>query len=111
MGEARNKKDAHNRAYLDTAQYLESCDSELWGQWSAKKQSNMIVKGTMTAHVVFDVDPRTDEELRETVWESRESHLYKRAKAMVERERQKAEKARELLRRNAGVKEIGRAHV
>lgn len=105
MGEARNKKDAHNRAYLDTAQYLESCDSELWGQWSAKKQSNMIVKGTMTAHVVFDVDPRTDEELRETVWESRESHLYKRAKAMVERERQKAEKARELLRRNAGVKE------
>ena len=104
MGEAKNKKEATNRAYLDTAQYLESCDADLWGQWSLKKQQNQIQKGTIAAHVMFQVDPKTDEELRETVWESKESHLYKRAKAMLDRDRRKFEdeKERQRLRRIAG---------
>lgn len=98
MGEARNKKEAMNRAYLDTAQYLESCDGDLWNIWVEKKKSNLILKGGMPAHVVFDIDPRTDEELRETVWESRDSSLYKRAKAMLAREQEKAEQERDRLR-------------
>lgn len=87
-----------NRAYLDTAQYLESCDGDLWNIWVEKKKSNLILKGGMPAHVVFDIDPRTDEELRETVWESRDSSLYKRAKAMLAREQEKAEQERDRLR-------------
>lgn len=98
MGEAKSKKEASNRAYLDTAQYLESCDADLWNVWTEKKKSNLVMKGAMPAHVVFDVDPRTDEELRETVWESRESHLYKRARAMVAKEEEKAELERDRLR-------------
>jgi HrpA-like RNA helicase len=100
VGEARNKKDAQNRAYLDTSQYLESCDPDLWNQWCDKKALSGNKAGGATAHVVFDVDPRTDEELRETVYESRDSGLYKRAKAMVERDRLKAlaERERQRLR-------------
>lgn len=106
MGEAKNKKDAMNRAYLDTAQYLESCDESLWNSWTEKKTSSLVAKGGMAAHVVFDVDSRTDEELRETVWESRDSYLYKRARAMIEREREKAEKEKErLLSRASGGQE------
>lgn len=103
MGEARNKKDAQNRAYLDVAQYLESCDPDLWGQWTEKKMMSKGSKGgDGGAHIVFDVDPRTDEELRETVWESRDSHLYKRAKAMLAREKEKADREKERLRFRAG---------
>ncbi|KAK4698816.1 hypothetical protein P7C70_g7454, partial [Phenoliferia sp. Uapishka_3] len=104
MGEARNKKDAQNRAYLDVAQYLESCDAQLWGQWSEKKLQTKGGKNDGSAHVVFDVDPRTDEELRETVWESRDSHLYKRAKAMLAKEKEKSdrEKERQRYRRDGG---------
>lgn len=101
MGEAKTKKDASAKAYLDTAQYLEECDASLWSSWVEKKTATMVAKGGLAAHVVFNVDPRTDEELRETVWESRDSHLYKRAKAMVEREREKAAKEKELLRSRA----------
>ena len=61
MGEAKSKKDAMNRAYLDTAQYLESCDATLWGDWCEKKTASMVMKGAMPAHVVFEVDTRTDE--------------------------------------------------
>lgn len=61
MGEAKSKKDAMNRAYLDTAQYLESCDKDLWSTWCEKKTASMVMKGAMPAHVVFEVDTRTDE--------------------------------------------------
>lgn len=92
MGEGKTKKDAMNKAYLDTAQYLESCDADLWKLWLDKKGS--MKGGALEAHVVFEVDAKTDEELRESVHESRESHLYKRAKAMIEDQRVKAEAER-----------------
>lgn len=112
MGESKSKKDAMNRAYLDTAQYLESCDKDLWGSWSEKKTASMVMKGAMPAHVVFEVDAKTDEELRETVWETKESSLYKRAQAMIEREKEKVTKERErqrLLRLDGGRDEVATA--
>ncbi|KAI5476262.1 hypothetical protein MNV49_007899 [Pseudohyphozyma bogoriensis] len=101
MGEARSKKEAQNRAYLDTASYLEDCDPDLWASWVAKKKESAMNKAGVAPYVQFQVDPRTDEELRETVWESRDSQLYKRARAMLERERQKAEEEKERLRQRA----------
>lgn len=101
LGTAHQKKEAANQAYLDTAQYLENCDPSLWGDWIEKKRSSLISKGVVAPHVLFQVDPRTDEELRETVWESRESTLYRRAKTMVERDRKKAEEKREKERLRA----------
>jgi hypothetical protein len=98
MGEAQSKKVAMDKAYLDTAQYLEECDQDLWRMWCDKKNSALVLKGGMPAHVVFEVDAKTDEELRDTVHESRESALYKRAKAMIENEKVKAEAERERVR-------------
>ncbi|KAM0753259.1 P-loop containing nucleoside triphosphate hydrolase protein [Meredithblackwellia eburnea MCA 4105] len=95
MGEARNKKDAQNRAYLDVAQYLESVDADLWKQWTEKKVQGKVAKGEIAPHVTFEVDGKTEDELREMVWESRESQLYQRAKAMLQREREKADKEKE----------------
>lgn len=46
-------------------------------------------------HVVFEVTPDVEEELREAVWESRDGELYRRARDMVEREHEKAVKAKE----------------
>lgn len=102
MGEAPSKKDATSRAYLDVAQYLESCDPDLWTIWTEKKSSLLVSKGVISAHVVFSIDQRTDEELRETVHESRESSLFKRAKAMIQREKERAETER-LKRRYPGM--------
>lgn len=94
MGESRAKKDAQNRAYLDVAQYLESCDPDLWKTWLEKKKTMAVFKGGLPPHIVFTIDDKADDELRETVYESRESSLYARAKAMVRREREKAEQER-----------------
>ncbi|GAA5951587.1 hypothetical protein JCM10213_005411 [Rhodosporidiobolus nylandii] len=95
VGLSRNKKDATNRAYLDTASYLESCDPSLWDGWQQRKLSNQVVKGKAPANVVFEVQDQTEDELREAVYEASESELYRRAEAMVRREREKAAKARE----------------
>lgn len=48
-----------------------------------------MLKGGLPVHVVFEVDAQTDEELRDTVYESRESSLYKRARVMIEAEKEK----------------------
>ncbi|GAA5869564.1 hypothetical protein JCM1840_004460 [Sporobolomyces johnsonii] len=95
VGAARQKKEATNRAYLDTAQYLEGCDADLWNDWEEKKRQKKVEKGTAPAHVVFEVDERVEEELREAVWEARESELYGRASEMVRREHERAEKERQ----------------
>ncbi|GAA5926212.1 hypothetical protein JCM1841_001157 [Sporobolomyces salmonicolor] len=95
VGAARQKKDATNRAYLDTAQYLEGCDTALWNDWEEKKRQKKVEKGTAPAHVVFEVDERVEEDLREAVWEARESELYGRASEMVRRDHERAEKERE----------------
>ncbi|GAA6018320.1 hypothetical protein JCM10207_000804 [Rhodosporidiobolus poonsookiae] len=95
VGLARQKKEAMNRAYLDTAFYLESCDPSLWAAWQNRKLDNQVAKGKAPAHVVFDVDERGEEDLREAVWESKESELFSRAVTMVQREHAKAERERE----------------
>ncbi|GAA5900811.1 hypothetical protein JCM8208_004617 [Rhodotorula glutinis] len=95
VGEARAKKDAQNRAYLDTASYLESCDASLWADWSSRKEMRKMEKTGQAPHVVFEVTPDVEDELREAVWESREGELYHRARDMVEREHQKAVQAKE----------------
>ncbi|KAK4052988.1 hypothetical protein OIO90_004112 [Microbotryomycetes sp. JL221] len=100
LGEAKSKKDAANKAYLDAGAYIERCDPALWNDWCERKQGNLIAKGQIQAHVKFYVDPRTDEQLRETVFECQQSLLFKRAEDMMERERVKAQQAR--LRRSNG---------
>ncbi|GAA6001633.1 uncharacterized protein JCM10292_004968 [Rhodotorula paludigena] len=95
MGEAHTKKEAANRAYLDTASYLEQCDPTLWDAWTERKQSKKVEKGAAAPHVVFEVPADVEDELREAVWESREGELYTRARDMVEREHEKALKAKE----------------
>ncbi|BGP51359.1 hypothetical protein JCM10450v2_007297 [Rhodotorula kratochvilovae] len=95
VGEARAKKDAQNRAYLDTASYLEQCDASLWAEWSARKEMRKMEKTGQAPHVVFEVTPDVEDELREAVWESREGELYHRAREMVDREHEKALRAKE----------------
>ncbi|GAA6053256.1 hypothetical protein JCM3770_002681 [Rhodotorula araucariae] len=95
VGEARAKKDAQNRAYLDTASYLEQCDASLWAEWSARKEMRKMEKTGQAPHVVFEVTPDVEDELREAVWESRDGELYRRAREMVDREHEKALRAKE----------------
>ncbi|GAA6039938.1 hypothetical protein JCM8097_002627, partial [Rhodosporidiobolus ruineniae] len=95
VGSSRQKKDAQNRAYLDTALYLESCDPSLWEAWQNRKKDNQMAKGKIAAHVVFEVNEAVEDELRETLHESAESELFERAKEMVRREHEKAQKDRE----------------
>jgi hypothetical protein len=95
VGHSRAKKDATNRAYLDTALYLESCDPALWTGWVDRKKSNLVAKGKAPANVEFTVSEQVEDELREAVHEAAESELYVRAKEMVRREHEKAEKERE----------------
>ncbi|KWU41514.1 P-loop containing nucleoside triphosphate hydrolase protein [Rhodotorula sp. JG-1b] len=82
VGEARAKKDAMNRAYLDTASYLEGCDPSLWSAWEDKKRNKLVEKGDVQAHVVFEAPGEVEEELRDAVYESGKSELYKRAREM-----------------------------
>ncbi|GAA5985608.1 hypothetical protein JCM11641_004989 [Rhodosporidiobolus odoratus] len=95
VGSARSKKDAQNKAYLDTALYLESCDPSLWTDWMRRKGDNAVAKGKAPAHVVFECAEDVEETLRESVYEASESELYMRAESMVKRDREKAAKQRE----------------
>ncbi|GAA5992997.1 hypothetical protein JCM10908_000789 [Rhodotorula pacifica] len=96
VGEARAKKDAMNRAYLDTASYLEGCDPSLWTAWEDKKRNKLVEKGDVQAHVVFEAPGDVEEDLRDAVYESGKSELYKRAREMVKREHEKAQRRKEL---------------
>ncbi|GAA5843294.1 hypothetical protein JCM11251_007280 [Rhodosporidiobolus azoricus] len=96
VGHARQKKEAQNKAYLDTASYLESCDPSLWDAWVQRKRDNAMAKGKVPAHVVFETGrDDVEEEMREAVYEAVESELFHRAEEMVKREHDKAQKARE----------------
>lgn len=95
VGEARVKKDAMNRAYLDTASYLDYSDSTLWAAWEAKKRDKLVEKGDVQAHVVFEAPGDVEEDLRDAVYESGKSDLYRRAQEMIRREHEKAERRRE----------------
>ena len=96
VGEARAKKDAMNRAYLDTASYLEGCDPSLWSAWEDKKRNKLVEKGDVQAHVVFEAPGEVEEDLRDAVYESGKSELYRRAREMVKREHEKAQRRKEL---------------
>ncbi|GAA5887651.1 hypothetical protein JCM3774_006770, partial [Rhodotorula dairenensis] len=96
VGEARAKKDAMNRAYLDTASYLEGCDPSLWSAWEDKKRNKLVEKGDVQAHVVFEAPGDVEEDLRDAVYESGKSQLYRRAREMVQREHEKAQRRKEL---------------
>lgn len=85
-----------NRAYLDTASYLEGCDPSLWSAWEDKKRNKLVEKGDVQAHVVFEAPGEVEEELRDAVYESGKSELYKRAREMVQREHEKAQRRKEL---------------
>ncbi|GAA5860889.1 hypothetical protein JCM8547_003880 [Rhodosporidiobolus lusitaniae] len=95
VGIAKAKKDSTNKAYLDTALYLESCDPALWDAWTQRKLDNQVVKGKAQANVVFEVREDVEDELREAVHEAAGSELYERAREMVKREHEKAERERE----------------
>lgn len=95
IGEARVKKDAMNRAYLDTASYLDESDPSLWAAWEMKKLDKKVEKGDVQAHVVFEAPGDVEDDLRDAVYESGKSELYTRAREMIKREHEKAERRRE----------------
>ncbi|SGZ22483.1 BQ5605_C022g09493 [Microbotryum silenes-dioicae] len=100
VAEARNKKQASNRAYLDFARHLDSSDPTLWPMWQDKKRANVIAKGHVMAQVVFEADQDSAEDLEEVVYGARESGLYKRARAMIEHQQAKRAELRRQRRRN-----------
>ncbi|SCZ96642.1 BZ3500_MvSof-1268-A1-R1_Chr4-4g07508 [Microbotryum saponariae] len=100
VAEARNKKQASNRAYLDFARHLDSSDPTLWSMWQDKKRSNVIAKGHVMAQVVFEADQDSAEDLEEVVYGARGSGLYKRARAMIEHQQAKRAELMRQRRRN-----------
>ncbi|SCV68972.1 BQ2448_1992 [Microbotryum intermedium] len=105
VAEARNKKQASNRAYLDFARHLDASDPTLWPLWQEKKRANIVAKGHVMAQVVFEADPDAAEDLEEVVYGARESGLYKRARAMIEH--QQAKRAEWMRQRRRNVERTG----
>jgi hypothetical protein len=93
-----------NRAYLDTASYLEGCDPSLWSAWEefiqltlptlvhrvpqilfdlarsfkdhmSRHIPKLVEKGDVAAHVVFEAPGEVEEDLRDAVYESGKSDV------------------------------------
>lgn len=75
MGAAPTKKAAQTACYLDVAQYLESCDPELWKTFVEAAKSGKDLG--MAPAVFLRMSSGLDDEIRNLCYDIRKSALYK----------------------------------
>lgn len=76
---AANKKLALKLCYLDVAQYLESCDPELWNTFKMQDGGNVREDVRKAPHLTFMCSDNLVELVRELCSEARNSNLFKKA--------------------------------
>ncbi|KAF8509803.1 P-loop containing nucleoside triphosphate hydrolase protein [Gautieria morchelliformis] len=75
LGSGPNKKLAQIACYLDVAQYLESCDKELWNEYVEAAKTGKDVG--LAPSVYFSMGDSLDSEIRDLCADIRGSALYK----------------------------------
>jgi hypothetical protein len=76
---AANKKLALKLCYLDVAQYLESCDPQLWNTFKMQDGGNVREDVRKAPHLTFMCSDNLVELVRELCSEARNSNLFKKA--------------------------------
>ncbi|KAL7419306.1 hypothetical protein Q5752_006143 [Cryptotrichosporon argae] len=81
MGTAGSKKGAQIKCYLDVTQYLESCDGELWKEFTEFSKTDKSANIGMAPHLVFQMSENLLDEVQGLCSDIRLSHLYHNAPA------------------------------
>jgi small subunit ribosomal protein S24e len=79
MGAASNKKGAQVLSYLDVAQYLESCDAGLWGDFLENAKKDTSANLGLAPHLVFQLSETLNDEVQGLCGDIKHSQLYKNA--------------------------------
>lgn len=81
MGSGKNKKQAQVQCYLDVAQYLESCDPELWKAYVEAARTGKDLG--LAPKVLFYASPAIETALEDLCHDVRRSSLYRNRPAVT----------------------------
>ena len=119
-GRGPSKRDCTSQAYIDACVWLAKCDPPLWKTYEAmqsqRKQSDntrelltkAFPRADFTPAMEFRFSERMDEKLRDVIWESRNSELYKKAVRLIAKQRELIRKVQQDKQALALVKGRGR---
>ncbi|KGB79065.2 nuclear DNA helicase II [Cryptococcus deuterogattii R265] len=79
MGSGVNKKKAAIQCYLDVAQYLESCDPDLWQDFIEHTKKDKSLNIGLAPHLVFTMSEALIDDVQGTCIDIRHSNLYQNA--------------------------------
>ncbi|PLW12732.1 hypothetical protein PCANC_18157 [Puccinia coronata f. sp. avenae] len=87
IGEAINKKEALNEAYLNAVTFLVDSDPVLWTEFCCSPESQEASAGGLIPPVIFKLSNETEQDLRQIVHSVKDCELYQRANIILERAR------------------------
>lgn len=79
MGESASKKGAQVKTYLDVTQYLEECDPQLWQDFSASSEKDLMQDIGLAPHLVFQMSDNVNDDIQAMSDDIRRSTLFKNA--------------------------------